>query len=215
MNFYPVSELYEFTPDVESKSSLHRNPLTITGALNDAEFIDMRLSPQRSRVGILCDIQWCCGFEGSNTALVVVTGVGNVVWSNDDAARQRPWHARYANWEPIGSAGAGPPFPQWNSSDEDMRALDASDSSRQGKGLNSSASSAGLNPSGLAEYILKFGRLSVSGLGASIYIGHIEGIDGAPPDMGELSDAEIIAGFPQWSSIMEVRESYSYVPSAE
>lgn len=133
MNFYPVSELYEFTPDVESKSSLHRNPLTITGALNDAEFIDMRLSPQRSRVGILCDIQWCCGFEGSNTALVVVTGVGNVVWSNDDAARQRPWHARYANWEPIGPAGAGPPFPQWNSSDEDMRALDASDSSRQEK----------------------------------------------------------------------------------
>lgn len=215
MNFYPVSELYEFTPDVESKSSLQRNPLTFIGALNEAEFIDLRLSPQRSRVGILCDIQWCRGFEDSNTALVVVTGVGNVVWSNDDAVRQRPWHARYANWDPKRSARAGPPFPLWNSGDVDMRALDASSGPRQVEGLDSPASPEGLSPGGLAEYILKFGRLSVSGLGARIYIGHIEGIDGAPPDMGELSDAEIISGFPQWSSIMEVREHYSYAPGAE
>jgi hypothetical protein len=28
--------------------------------------------------------------------------------------------------------------------------------------------------------------------------------------MVELSDAELIAGFPQWSSVMDVREHYAY-----
>jgi hypothetical protein len=29
--------------------------------------------------------------------------------------------------------------------------------------------------------------------------------------MTELSDAEIIAGFPQWSSVIEVHEYYTYL----
>ncbi|KZS67695.1 hypothetical protein A4G27_01815 [Mycobacterium kansasii] len=64
----------------------------------------------------------------------------------------------------------------------------------------------------LTEYVLKFDWFSMSGLTARIYIGHVDGLDGAPPDMTELSDAEIIAGFPQWESVMEVREQYTYSP---
>ena len=63
----------------------------------------------------------------------------------------------------------------------------------------------------LPEYVLRFDWLSISGLSARIYIGHIDGLDGAPPDMTELPDAEIIAGFPQWSSVMDVREYYRYI----
>jgi hypothetical protein len=32
--------------------------------------------------------------------------------------------------------------------------------------------------------------------------------------MGEMSDAKLIGGFPQWSSLMTVSEHYSY-PDAE
>jgi hypothetical protein len=63
----------------------------------------------------------------------------------------------------------------------------------------------------LPEYVLTFDWLSVSGLAARLYLGRIDGLDGAPPDMTELSDAEIIAGFPQWSSVIEVHEYYTYL----
>ena len=66
---------------------------------------------------------------------------------------------------------------------------------------------------GSSDYVLKFGSLTVSALRAQIYIGHVSGLDGAKPDMGELSDAEIITGFPQWSSVMEIRELYVYPDS--
>ncbi|OBF04186.1 hypothetical protein A5730_20465 [Mycobacterium sp. ACS4054] len=193
MSLHPVGQLYEFTPEVQPTFS-RRNPLVFVGALDEAEFIDMRLSPQRSRVGVLCAIQWCRDFAGSNVALVVLNGVGSVSWSNDDQWRQRPWHAQYGDWGPKRSAGA--PFPAWSAGNDDSWAVDAS----------SPPEPAGAAPG----YLLQFGRLSVSGQAARIYIGHIEGLGEAPPDMGELSDAEIIAGFPQWSSVMEVREYYTY-----
>ncbi|WP_374024688.1 hypothetical protein [Mycobacterium sp. HNNTM2301] len=196
MSVYPVSQLYEFTPEVQPTTSPRRNPLVYVGALDEAEFIDMRLSPQRSRVGVLCAIQWCRGFEGSNAALVVLTGVGGVSWSNDDELSRRPWHAQYGDWEPKRPESAGAPFPAWNAGDDDSWAV----------GASSPAEAVGSSP----DYILQFGRLSVSGQSARIYIGRIEGLAEAPPDMGELPDAEIIAGFPQWSSLLEVREYYSY-----
>jgi hypothetical protein len=58
--------------------------------------------------------------------------------------------------------------------------------------------------------VLRFDWLSISGLAARIYIGRADGFDGAQPDMTVLSDAEIIAGFPQWSSIIDVNEYYTY-----
>jgi hypothetical protein len=210
MNSYSVSQLYEFTPEVAWKKALQRNPLVFVGALDEAEFIDMRLSPQRSRVGILCDIRWCRDFEGSNTALVVLTGVGNVSWSNDDHARQRPWHAQYGDWEPKRYARVGPPFPPWTASSGDMWALRASDSLTNREAVDAPSIPEGAREDGLASYTLDFGRVTVSGLAAQIYLGQIGGLDAAPPDMGELSDREIVAGFPQWSSVMEVKEHHMY-----
>jgi hypothetical protein len=210
MNSYSVSQLYEFTPEVAWEKALRRNPLVFVGALDEAEFIDMRLSPQRSRVGILCDIRWCRDFEGSNTALVVLTGVGNVSWSNDDQARQRPWHAQYGDWEPKRYAQVGPPFPPWIAGGGDTWALPASETLTSPEAVGTPSIPEGTRDRGLASYILDFGRVSVSGLAAQIYLGNIEGLDGAPPDMGELSDGEIVAGFPQWSSVMEVREHHMY-----
>ncbi|WP_067946187.1 MULTISPECIES: hypothetical protein [unclassified Mycobacterium] len=206
MSLYPVSQLYEFTPEVEATTSSRRNPLVLVGALDEAEFIDMRLSPQRSRVGVLCAIQWCRDFEGSNAALVVLNGVGGVTWSNDDQVRQRPWHAQYGDWEPTRSARAGGPFPTRDAGNEDSWAVDAA-----GASLPLEGSKRAEPP----DYVLRFGRLTVSGQAARIYIGQIEGLGDTPPDMGELGDAEIIAGFPQWSSVMEVREYYTYFWSAE
>jgi hypothetical protein len=184
-----------------------------TGALNEAEFIDMRLSPQRSRAGILYDIKWCQEFEGSNTALVVLTGVGNVLWSNDEQARQRPWRARYGDWNPTRSTSAGPPFPPWISSDmnEGLWAADAQGSPTQTVAPLSPSTPGRARFDSRSDYILEFGQLSVTGHTAHIYIGHIEGLDGAPPDMGEFSDREIIAGFPQWSSMMAVHEHHKYL----
>jgi hypothetical protein len=203
MNSYSVSQLYEFTPEIASNKPFSRNPLVFVGALDEAEFIDMRVSPQRSRAGILCDIRWCRDFEGSNTALVVLTGVGDVSWSNDDEARQRPWHAQYGDWEPKRYARVGPPFPPWVANGGDTWALHASDAFTPSIPEDT-------RDRELASYILDFGRVSVSGLAAQIYLGHIGGLDGAPPDMGELSDGEIVAGFPQWSSVMEVRAHHVY-----
>jgi hypothetical protein len=81
----------------------------------------------------------------------------------------------------------------------------------EGPGANASLSTMPTIKSS-SEYILKFDCLSLSGLSAQIYIGHIDGLNSAPPDMTQLSDAEIIAGFPQWSSVMEVREHYTLIP---
>jgi hypothetical protein len=199
MRAYSINELYEFTPDVGLTRSSKRNPLTEQGALNEAEFIDMRLSPQRSRVGALFDIRWC-DFEKSNTALLVLTGVGNVAWSND-ARRQLPWYSTRGYWVPSTAEFS----PSMASNDADPWAKDADQPE--------TATHPTTMPvvEKLPEYVLRFDWLSLSGLAARIYIGHIDGLTGAPPDMTELSDAEIIAGFPQWSSVMEVHEYYTYI----
>lgn len=100
MKSYSIRELYEFTPDVESGSFERLNPLNEKGSLNAAEFIDMRLSTQRSRVGIIFDIRGL-SFGDSNTALLVLTGVGNARWDNE--RREHSWTARRGNWEPTTS----------------------------------------------------------------------------------------------------------------
>ena len=199
MSAYSISELYEFTPDVGLTRSSRPNPLTTQGALNEAEFIDMRLSPQRSRVGAIFDIRWC-DFEKSNTALVVLTGVGNVAWSND-ARRHHPWYSTRGYWMPSTSEF----LPPVTSNDADTWAKDADHTE--------TAVHPKIMPlvRKLPEYVLRFDWLSLSGLAAQIYIGHIDGLDGTPPDMTELSDAEIIAGFPQWSSAMDVHEHYAHI----
>lgn len=198
MSSYLINELYEFTPDVGLRASSRLNPLVEDGALNEAEFIDMRLSPQRSRVGIIFDIQWC-HFEESNAALVVLTGVGKTAWSNDSIRRQRPWYSTRGYWTPTTS--------EWYPRASDGRIAWAEDAVDP---ETAAALTATPVVEALPEHVLGFGGLSVSALSAQIYIGHIGGLDGAPPDMTELSDAEIIAGFPQWSSVMEVREHYKY-----
>jgi hypothetical protein len=199
MSAYSIDELYEFTPDVGSTGPSRLNPLTEQGALNEAEFIDMRLSPQRSRVGAIFDIRWC-DFETSNTALVVLTGVRKVAWAND-ANRQRLWYSARGYWTPTTSEFP----PSMTSNDEDTWAKDAD--------CPETAAYPSTMPAvkKLPEYVLTFDWLSVSGLAARLYIGRIDGLDGAPPDMTELSDAEIIAGFPQWSSVIEVHEYYTYL----
>lgn len=199
MNAYSINELYEFTPDVGVTVSSRRNPLVEAGALNEAEFIDMRVSPQRSRVGVIFDIQWC-DFEGSNAALVVLTSVGKVSWSND-AIRQHPWYSTRGYWTPRESEW----YPAIANGNKDRWAKDADIPETAAV---DSTTVPTINK--LREYILGFDWLSVSGLIAQIYIGHISGLDSAPPDMSELSDADIIAGYPQWSSVLEVREHYIY-----
>jgi hypothetical protein len=76
--------------------------LTDNGALNEAEFIDMRLSPQRSRAGVIFDIRWC-DFANSNVALVVLTGLGKVAWSNDGNSRRHKWYSTRGYWTPTTS----------------------------------------------------------------------------------------------------------------
>lgn len=116
-----------------------------------------------------------------------------------------PWHARYAGWQPEIHPWTGHPLPPWFGGRDHVWALDAEEPSA------ASAPTGSDNENELVhEYILDFERLSVSALSAQIYIGHVDGMDGAPPDMTELSDAEIIAGFPQWSSVMGVHEHYVY-----
>ncbi|MEE6178535.1 hypothetical protein [Mycobacterium sp. 050134] len=198
MSAFPISELYEFAPDLGLPASSLPNPLIEQGAMNEAEFIDLRLSPQRSRVGVLFDIRWC-EFEGSNAALAVLTGVGKVAWSND-AGRQYPWYSTRGYW--TSTIGDYSPPPPPGSEDMWAKGADPPEIASHPKTKPS------LNQS--PEYILTFDWLSVSGLTARIYIGHIDGLDGAPPDMTELTDAEIIAGFPQWSSVLDVCAQYSY-----
>lgn len=205
---YLVSELYEFTPEVVPRASPGQNPLSSVGALNEAELVDLRLSPQRSRAGILLDTRLCPDFPGANTALVVLIGVGKAAWSNDGWSRGRPWRARYGSMEPRMSAPGTTPFPSWApSGGAGTWALDASGASKQAAAALSDAEG---KIDGQTDYILDFGCLSISALSAQIYIGHIDGLDGAIPDMSELSDAGIIAGYPQWSSVMVVREHYVY-----
>jgi hypothetical protein len=194
---YSINELYEFTPDVPIRGQ-RANPLPMPGALNEAEFIDLRLSPQRSRAGMIFDVKWC-DFEGSNTALVVLTSVGKITWVNGDN-RQRPWYSTRGNWVPA-TSGWYPPTTA-GSGQAWAKDLDEPDDALASMTLPTIHK--------LSEYVLGFDWLSASGLSAQIYLGHIDGLDGAAPDMSELSDAEIIAGYPQWSSVMKVREHYVY-----
>jgi hypothetical protein len=145
MNSHPIKELYEFTPSFETGSSDRPNALTAKGSLNGAEFIDMRLSTQRSRVGIIFDIRELT-FEGSNT----------------DSA-----------------------LPQHVPEDKTIAEYT-------------------LTRMGLSD------SLTVSAHNAELYVGHVERMDGPRPGMCDESDASVIVGFPQWSSVMVVREHYSY-----
>jgi len=159
------------------------------GPLNEAEFIDMRFSAQRSRVGIIFDIRGI-GFEGSNTALVVLTGVGKVSWSNDEL-RQYPWRARRGEWEPTTASWTKPQ--EWWRKGADLWALDAAGASAK---TSAPTTTPDATDNAMPEYILHFEWLTVSALGAEMYLGYVEGMDGPPPNMGEESDAELIAGFP-------------------
>jgi hypothetical protein len=208
MKSYFVSQLYESTPKIDMGMSSERNPLAETGALNEAEFIDMRLTPQRSRVGIIFDTRLCGDFEGSNTALVVLIGTGKVSWTNNNRSRQYPWYAQYGSLSPRISGRSEAPSPASITDKNDIWALDALNTADRVDAPVST--SQGLENRPVPEYTLVFGSLSVSALHAQIYVGHIDGLDGAIPDMSELPDAEIIAGYPQWSSVMEVREHYIY-----
>lgn len=198
MSAYSINELYELTPRIRLRGLSQLNPLTEQGALDEAEFIDMRLSSQRSRAGVLFDVRWC-NFENSNTAMVVLTGVRNIAWSND-TTWHHPWYSMRGHWTPTTSefSASIPPDrdPAW-ANDADCHETTA----------YPTATPAIMK---VPEYVLNFERLSVTGLAAQICIGNIDGLDGAPPDMTELSDAEIIAGFPQWSSVMEVHDHYTY-----
>jgi hypothetical protein len=199
MGSYSINELYEFAPQLELRMPSRRsNPLTDDGALNEAEFIDMRLSPQRSRVGVIFDTRWC-HFEEANTVLVVLTGVGKVTWSNDGNSRQHPWYSARGYWRPTTSEWSPPSAPQR----QDTWAKDVS-------GPEAAALATTSVVKRLPEYVLGFDWLSASGLEAQMYIGHVAGLGGTPPDMGELPDAKLIGGFPQWSSLMTVTEHYSY-----
>jgi hypothetical protein len=197
MSSHSISELYEFTPETKVEGA-GLNPLATQGSLDEAEFIDLRLSPQRSRVGIIFDVQWCY-FQGSNVALVVLNGVGRISWSNDEN-RLHPWFSTRGYWKPETSKWSPPVAPE----NRQVWAQDADSSEK------AAASTTLPVIDKLSEYVLKFDWLSVSGLTANIYLGHVDGLDGAPPDMSQSSDAEIIAGYPQWSSVMEVREHYVY-----
>jgi hypothetical protein len=205
MTRYSINELYEFTPEVESGSVERLNPLAGKGALNAAEFVDMQIAAQRSRAGIIFDIRGL-SFDGSNTALLVLTGVGNAGW-DDEMSEQYAWTARPGNWEPSTSQRAIPP--KWVYSgparDAPLTPVTAVDTTTpQHKPEESMLTEYTLSRAGLWD------RLTVSGLHAEMYIGHVEGMDGSPPDMGQASNADIIAGFPQWSSMMTIREHYRY-----
>jgi hypothetical protein len=201
---YAISRLYEYTPDIGSETSSNSNPLITQGALDEAELIDVRLSPQRSRAGVIFDIRWC-GFTGSNVALVVMTGVGKFTWSNDVSTRQKDWYSTRGSWTP---STTGHPRPPAGDSDQIWAADANSAEASNSRAITSRAE-------GLQEYVLGFDWLSLSGLAARMYIGYAPGLGDAPPDMTELSDAEIIAGYPQWSSAMEVREYYTYSSSED
>lgn len=171
MNPYSINELYEFTPEVELRTSSRINALTAEGALNDAEF--HRYAPLGA--AFTCRSPLRCPrdcFEGSNTALVVLTGVGKAAWSSDES-RKHPWYARRGYWTPTTSAWIKPSQP-WTTGSH-LWAGDAVDAShaatavpRIDKAVNKE----------LPEYILGFDSLRISGLGAQIYIGHVEGLDG-------------------------------------
>ena len=209
MNSYLVGQLYESTPKLDLGTSREWNPLTEVGSLNEAEFIDMRLTPQRSRLGIIFDTRLCGDFEGSNAALVVLSQARNVSWANTGSG-QHPWRAQYGSMYPR-TSGRNEASSSWITNTNDMWALDASGAANQAS--DPLSTSHGVQDGPLREYTLEFGSLLVTASRAQMYVGHIEGLDGAIPDMSELSDAEIIAGYPQWSSLMEVREHYVHPDS--
>ena len=175
MNSYSIDDLYAFTPEVETDSFERLNPLTDNGSLTEAEIVDVRLSAQRSRVGIIVDLRSALYFAAPNAALVVLTGVTDVSWHNRDSHVWGPhsWGAFYASWEPTATA---------------------------------------------ADYTLKVpgitvgAILTVSAASVQMYVGKIAELhdDRPVPNMSEEADADIIAGFPQWSSEMAVHEHYRY-----
>ena len=233
MNSHPIKELYEFTPHIESGPSDRPNPLTTKGSLNGAEFIDIRLSTQRSRVGIIFDIRGLT-FEGSNTALLVLTGVGNASWSAEKGPHS--WAARPGDWQPTTALRPNPPPPLWAGGKEwaqtgGLWAMDAaglSSATAAGTPTSDHVSNASTIPPAadsalpqrvpedktIAEYTLtRMGSsdsLTVSAHHAELYVGHVEGMDVPRPGMCDESDASVIVGFPQWSSVIVVREHYSY-----
>jgi hypothetical protein len=219
MKSYPIKELYEFTPDIGAVPSERDNPLTRNGSLNAAEFIDMRLSIQRSRVGIIFDIRQL-PFEGSNTALLVLTGIGNAHWNND--WKQQPWTTRQGNWEPTTSLRAklsSPPEIAQEVTAQGGWALDAPEALTTIPTESTAPQHIPKDhpipePTLIPEYTLTrtgiWDRLAISGLSAEMYVGHVDGMDGPPPAMRADADAAIIAGFPQWSSVMTVNEHYYY-----
>jgi hypothetical protein len=199
---YLISHLYEFTPDIGFETASATNPLIEKGALDEAELIDVRLSPQRSRAGAIFDVRWC-EFTGSNVALVVLTGVGKLAWSNDVTSRERDWYSARGYWTPARSEHSA----RVTGDSDQAWAADAD--------FSTVASNRTIARPGekFQEYVLGFDWLSLSGLAARMYIGYTTGLGHAPPDMTELSDAEIIAGYPQWSSKIQIREHYTYFSS--
>jgi hypothetical protein len=95
---------------------------------------------------------------------------------------------------------------EWWRKGADLWALDAAGASAK---TSAPTTTPDATDNAMPEYILHFEWLTVSALGAEMYLGYVEGMDGPPPNMGEES-AELIAGFPQWSSVLIVREHYSY-----
>lgn len=172
MDSYSINHLYEFTPDVGVTASDQQNPLTEVGSLDEAELVDIRLSAQRARLGMLFDLRGSLGFSEPNTALVVLTGVASARWDDSQGRRGgiRDWTARWGDWVPTVA-------------DE--------------------------------TYTIRTGGMShmvtVTAARARMYLGTVEGLDDrAIPDMTAEPDAEIIAGFPQWSSVLFVTERYCY-----
>ncbi|WIM88559.1 hypothetical protein PT015_03415 [Candidatus Mycobacterium wuenschmannii] len=172
MGSYSIDQLYHFTPDVASRQTDQANPLIESDSLNEAELVDIRLSAQRGRVGLLLDLRGALGFPEYNTALAVLTGVASVDWS-DDGGRQlgsTDWKARWGDWEPRFSDGAY--------------------TLRTAGGTHAA---------------------TIVAARAELYLGNVDALgDGPIPDFTTDSVADIIAGFPQWSSTMLVAEHHQY-----
>lgn len=102
MTSLSINQLYESMPEVETDSFERLNPLTDNGSLTEAEIVDVRLSAQCSRAGIIVDLRSSLHFVGPNVALVVLTGVSKVSWGNRDSHLWGPnsWGPFYASWEP-------------------------------------------------------------------------------------------------------------------
>lgn len=204
MNDYYVGQLYETTPKFGFASG-QKDPEFYIEALDESECIDVRISLQRSRAGMLLDTRFCGGLRGANAALVVLTGVGQVSWQNDGELREHPWHARYGKLSLEKSAWVKAGTTLATARDDHLWALDV-DNPATALSAGAVSATPGQKHQQMPEYVVTFGSLLVSALRVLIYVGHIDDLDSAPPDMTELSDEHIIAGFAQWSSVMSVHQ---------